>query len=170
MLILSSAGIRRPHPSWRRISSGVGGGVVSFERRSRYSRTRCLGGWLVVLLYMATSASGKAGALAASMATACAGVESGAGPRGDRLTCRDGWSPAEDRWCLTRRLHRIGTGRVETVSCRTLYIPLRFRPTKPLQQDLRRARRHGTIGAVKARAHTFGAVAALAPASMATCA
>ena len=93
MLILSSAGIKRPHPSWRRISSGVGGGVVSFERRSRYSRTRCLGGWLVVLLYMATSASGEAETLAASMATACAGVE---------IWCRSSRRPADlSRWLVS---------------------------------------------------------------------
>jgi hypothetical protein len=112
---------------------------VSFERRSRYSRTRCLGGWLVVLLYMATSASGEAGASRLRWPRHAPAWKSGAGPRGDRLTCRDGWSPAEDRWCLTRRLHRSENGRAGTVRCRTLCIPLRFRPTSPLQQDLRSA-------------------------------
>jgi hypothetical protein len=47
--ILNSEGAR-PHPSWRRISSGDGGGFGSRERRSRYSRTRCLGGWLMVAM------------------------------------------------------------------------------------------------------------------------
>jgi hypothetical protein len=37
-----------PHPSWRRISSGDGGGIGSRDRRARYSRTRCFGGFLVV--------------------------------------------------------------------------------------------------------------------------
>src|SRR5471030_819992 len=33
-----------PQPSWRRISSGVGGGFTSCDRRSMYARTRYLDG------------------------------------------------------------------------------------------------------------------------------